>query len=60
MDRLQEFFEFQADHHPDNIALICNDIALSYAQLEHRANQWAHLLKSQGTGPGCHPLRTLH
>ncbi len=28
MDRLQQFFEYQVEHHPDNIALICNDIAL--------------------------------
>ena len=44
-------FERQVERTPDAVALIFEDAALSYAQLNARANRLAHHLIAQGTGP---------
>ncbi|RYZ40511.1 MAG: amino acid adenylation domain-containing protein, partial [Myxococcaceae bacterium] len=49
--RIHDLFEQQADLRPDAIALEFADTRLSYAQLDARANQLAHLLREQGVGP---------
>lgn len=45
---------FHAEAHPDKAAVIFSDssAALSYGELERRANQGAHLLRSLGIGAG--------
>ena len=47
-----DLFEQQAGLHPDRIALVASGVALSYAELNARANQVAHRLRSLGVGPG--------
>jgi non-ribosomal peptide synthetase-like protein len=42
--QLHHFFEYAADTYPGNIALICDNILISYQELECRANQLAHYL----------------
>src|SRR5882672_10288445 len=49
--RLHEFFEAQAERAPDRAALIFNHERLSYGELNARANQLAHHLRSLGAGP---------
>jgi amino acid adenylation domain-containing protein len=49
--RLHEFFEAQAERAPDRAALIFNHERLSYRELNARANQLAHHLRSLGAGP---------
>jgi amino acid adenylation domain-containing protein len=44
-------FEQQVAQTPGAIALVCQDVALTYAQLDTRANQLAHHLQSLGAGP---------
>lgn len=45
---LVTFFERSVDKYPDSIALICDDVQLSYQELDNQANQLAHyLLDSQ-------------
>ncbi|HEY0735991.1 MAG TPA: amino acid adenylation domain-containing protein, partial [Herpetosiphonaceae bacterium] len=41
----------QAERTPDALAVISGDASLSYAALNARANQLAHLLRAQGAGP---------
>jgi amino acid adenylation domain-containing protein len=48
---LHEMFEQQAAHTPDAIAVAFQDEALTYRQLNERANQLAHYLRGQGVGP---------
>ncbi|HAT8371152.1 TPA: amino acid adenylation domain-containing protein [Legionella pneumophila] len=50
--RLHHFFEKIVDHHPNNIALVCNNTILSYLELEHRSNQLAHYLIQSKISPG--------
>jgi amino acid adenylation domain-containing protein len=45
---IHQLFEEQAKRTPDNIAVICGDRQLTYAQLNQKANQLAHYLKQQG------------
>lgn len=47
-------FERQAARTPDATALVFEDIALSYAQLNSRANALAAKLQGQGVKPGSH------
>jgi amino acid adenylation domain-containing protein len=47
-----DLFEQRAGLHPDRIALVASGIALSYAELNARANQVAHRLRSIGVGSG--------
>jgi len=48
---LHELFAQQVALHPCAIALVTGASALSYAQLNARANQLAHLLRAKGIGP---------
>lgn len=44
-------FEAQAENTPDAIAVIGENARLSYAELNRRANQLAHYLRTLGVGP---------
>ena len=48
---LQQLIEAQVTATPDAPALVFADQALSYGQLNRRANQLAHKLREQGVGP---------
>ncbi|TWP50722.1 amino acid adenylation domain-containing protein [Lentzea tibetensis] len=48
---IPELFAAQARRTPDNIALTCDGVHLTYAELNARANRLAHLLIEQGAGP---------
>ncbi|WP_139488459.1 non-ribosomal peptide synthase/polyketide synthase [Brevibacillus dissolubilis] len=48
---IHEWFAQQAEKTPDAIAVEHGEQALTYAQLNQRANQLAHYLQKQGTGP---------
>ncbi|MGH2508012.1 MAG: AMP-binding protein, partial [Ktedonobacteraceae bacterium] len=48
---IHELFETQAKNTPDAIALILGQDALSYGELNQRANRLAHYLCQQGVGP---------
>ncbi|MEF3306206.1 amino acid adenylation domain-containing protein [Paenibacillus sp. GYB003] len=49
---LPELFEAQAARRPDAAAVLCDGVAVSYAELNSRANKLAHLLIGRGAGPG--------
>jgi amino acid adenylation domain-containing protein len=46
-----DLFTAQAAATPDTIAVVCGKESLTYRELEHRANQLAHHLRSLGIGP---------
>ncbi|MGY1880771.1 non-ribosomal peptide synthase/polyketide synthase [Pseudomonas reactans] len=48
---VHRLFEAQAQMRPDATALLCNGQALSYADLNQRANRLAHRLRAAGVGP---------
>jgi amino acid adenylation domain-containing protein len=48
---IQQLFEEQARATPEAVAAIFADSRLTYRELNERANQLAHLLRRQGTGP---------
>ena len=48
---IHELFEAQARQHPEAIALVYQDSALSYGELDKRANQLAHYLIAKGVKP---------
>ncbi|MCM3903131.1 MAG: amino acid adenylation domain-containing protein [Pyrinomonadaceae bacterium] len=48
---IHELFAEMAAATPEATALICEQSQLSYAELNERANQLAHLLIAQGAGP---------
>jgi amino acid adenylation domain-containing protein/non-ribosomal peptide synthase protein (TIGR01720 family) len=48
---LQELFERQAEQTPDAVAVVCSGKQLTYRELNVRANQLAHHLRSLGVGP---------
>ncbi|WP_217208211.1 non-ribosomal peptide synthetase [Streptomyces sp. AC550_RSS872] len=48
---LVDAFETQVSRTPDAVAVTCAPAALSYAELNARANQLARLLVEQGAGP---------
>ena len=50
--RMHEHFERQCDRTPDNIAVRSGGQALTYAELEARANRIARLLRDRGAGRG--------
>jgi amino acid adenylation domain-containing protein len=50
--RIHTVIEAQAALAPDRIALVFEDEQLTYAELNHRANQLARLLSSSSMGPG--------
>jgi natural product biosynthesis luciferase-like monooxygenase protein len=49
---VHEAFEAQVTKTPDATALICDGAALSYAELNQRANAFAHVLIEMGLRPG--------
>jgi non-ribosomal peptide synthetase-like protein len=51
-DLLHTYFEKQAYHHPDYLALVCGDRQMTYRELNERSNQLAHYLGSCGIGVG--------
>ncbi|WP_191878715.1 non-ribosomal peptide synthetase, partial [Streptomyces filipinensis] len=44
-------FSRQAARTPDSVALVCGDRALTYAEVNERANRLAHHLRALGAGP---------
>ena len=48
---LSELFEAQAARTPETVALRFEDTALTYRELNERANQLAHYLQRSGVGP---------
>ncbi|HEY2491658.1 MAG TPA: amino acid adenylation domain-containing protein [Paenibacillus sp.] len=48
---IHELFEEQAFHNADRIALVCNDIQLTYRELNDKSNQLARILRDKGIGP---------
>ncbi len=46
-----DLFQARVAWAPDATALVCEDVSLSYAELNARANQLAHYLISRGAGP---------
>ncbi len=48
---VHQLFEQQAARSPDATAVVFGEYTLSYAELNARANQWAHYLRSKGVGP---------
>ncbi len=48
---IHELFEAQVERSPDAIAVIFEDEQLTYEELNHRANQLAHYLRSLGVKP---------
>ena len=47
---IPQLFEAQVKSQPDSLALRWQDICMSYAQLNAKANQVAHFLRTQGVG----------
>ncbi len=48
---MHQQFEAQVDRSPDATALVCDGEALSYAEVDARANRIAHVLIGLGVGP---------
>ena len=48
---IQQLFEAQVEKTPDALALVFEEEALTYRQLNERANQLAHHLQTLGVGP---------
>ncbi|RJX83248.1 amino acid adenylation domain-containing protein, partial [Pseudomonas sp. LS-2] len=48
---VQQLIEEQAARTPDSVALVFAETRLTYAELNARANQWAHRLIELGVGP---------
>ncbi|MEN3328613.1 MAG: hypothetical protein V7638_3420 [Acidobacteriota bacterium] len=48
---LQRVFETVVHNAPHKTALVSDDVSLTYAELNRRANQLAHYLGSRGVGP---------
>src|SRR5262249_43450100 len=47
---IHQLFEAQVERAPDAIAVICEDAQVTYGELNRRANQLAHYLRSLGVG----------
>jgi non-ribosomal peptide synthase domain TIGR01720/amino acid adenylation domain len=48
---LHELFEDQVRQQPHRVALTCDGISLTYAEMNHQANRLAHRLIQLGVGP---------
>ena len=57
---LHQVFEAACDRTPDATAVEWEQDAVSYAELDRRANQLAHHLRSLGIGGGCRVAILLH
>ena len=55
---LQQPFEMHAQRFPQDLAVVADDVRLSYAQLNRRGNQLAHLLAG-GSGAVARPIGLL-
>ncbi|MDQ1646218.1 MAG: 3-oxocholest-4-en-26-oate---CoA ligase [Cryptosporangiaceae bacterium] len=51
---IADLFEHACDAFPDRLAVVCGDRAVTFGQLEERANRLAHYLAEHGVGPGSH------
>jgi amino acid adenylation domain-containing protein len=51
---IHRLFEQQAASRPEELALVCEDEQVTYGELNRRANQLAHYLRSLGVGPESH------
>ena len=51
---LADLFELVADTVPDRLALVAGEVRLTYADLDARANRFAHHLASLGLASGAH------
>ena len=51
---IADLFEHVVDAVPDRIALVDRDLALSFSELDERANRIAHHLAASGIGVGDH------
>ena len=49
-DTVVSIFEEQVEKNPNNIALICDDVSLTYNELNEKANSLAHYLINKGIG----------
>lgn len=47
-----QMFEKQASATPNQVALVCDDLQLTYRELDHRADRLAGNLGAMGSGPG--------
>jgi amino acid adenylation domain-containing protein len=48
---LQQLFEAQVERTPDAIAVVCDDVSLTYGEVNVRANRVARFLTGHGVGP---------
>ena len=48
---IHQLFEEQVEKTPNNIAIVYEDQELTYQQLNEKANQLAHYLRTLGVGP---------
>jgi amino acid adenylation domain-containing protein len=48
---LHQLFEEQVERVPERVAVVCGESALSYRELNERANRLAHWLRDRGRGP---------
>src|SRR4051812_49081285 len=51
IDLIHALVEAQAEQRPNAVAVVCDGERITYADLNTRANQIAHRLRSQGVGP---------
>ena len=51
---LADLFERVADTVPERTAVVAGDLRLTYADLDARANRFAHYLRDVGVRPGQH------
>jgi acyl-CoA synthetase (AMP-forming)/AMP-acid ligase II len=51
---IADLFEHAVDAFPGRVAMACGEHAISYADLEERANRLAHFLRDRGVGTGDH------
>ncbi|WP_280697742.1 Pls/PosA family non-ribosomal peptide synthetase [Kitasatospora sp. GP82] len=52
VQRLAQYFERTCDRVPENTAVSCGTLCLTYADLDRRANRLARLLRQRGAGEG--------